>query len=156
MIGARWQQVLLIAVATSSCTSANSHPAASPAAVRAAACPPSPNCVSSRAADQAHQIAPLVLPDRLGEPMAVLREIVAGLDGAHIVSSGGDSLVAEFHSRLFGFVDDLTLELDRNVRLVQVRSAARSGWYDFGVNRRRVEQIRAKLTGGTSRANGSP
>ncbi len=46
---------------------------------------------------------------------------------------------------MFGFVDDLELELRAEAGLVAVRSAARLGRYDFGVNRRRVEALRRTL-----------
>lgn len=55
-------------------------------------------------------------------------------------------LHAECRSALFGFVDDLELQLRTGDRLVAVRSASRLGYYDFGVNRRRIEHLRAILT----------
>lgn len=62
-----------------------------------------------------------------------------------IVAEGADFLRAEVRSRLFGFVDDLELRLDAVRGVVEVRSAARSGKWDFGVNRRRVEGLWARL-----------
>jgi uncharacterized protein (DUF1499 family) len=45
--------------------------------------------------------------------------------------------------RLFGFVDDARLVVDEERRELRCRSASRSGWWDLGVNRRRVEWLRA-------------
>ena len=41
------------------------------------------------------------------------------------------------------FVDDLELRIDGNVLLV--RSESRIGYSDFGVNRKRAEQLRKQL-----------
>ena len=44
-----------------------------------------------------------------------------------------------------GYVDDTEFYLDENAGVIQVRSASRLGSSDFGVNRERIESIRAKL-----------
>lgn len=59
-----------------------------------------------------------------------------------MVEAGRDYLHVEFRSRFFGFVDDTEFALDEVAGVVHVRSAARLGHSDFGVNRRRVETIR--------------
>ncbi|GAB2902908.1 hypothetical protein GCM10027046_35250 [Uliginosibacterium flavum] len=43
------------------------------------------------------------------------------------------------------FVDDLELWFDPAKQVVQVRSASRVGRKDFGINRQRVESLRAGL-----------
>jgi len=45
--------------------------------------------------------------------------------------------------RFFRFVDDIELRLEEDEGVVQVRSASRVGRSDFGVNRKRVERLRA-------------
>jgi uncharacterized protein (DUF1499 family) len=62
-----------------------------------------------------------------------------------VVASDKGYLHAEFRSRLFGYVDDFEARWDAGSRCIQVRSASRSGHSDLGVNRRRVESIRAAL-----------
>jgi uncharacterized protein (DUF1499 family) len=49
-------------------------------------------------------------------------------------------------SRIFGFIDDLELKLDQQTGMIAVRSASRAGYFDLGVNRRRVEALRRQLT----------
>ena len=44
-----------------------------------------------------------------------------------------------------GYVDDVELALDAAAGVIHVRSAARLGVRDFGVNRARVEALRSKL-----------
>ena len=59
-------------------------------------------------------------------------------------------IAATCRSRVFGFVDDLTLwiRLDRNgLTEVAARSRSRTGKGDFGVNRRRIQEIMETLDG---------
>jgi uncharacterized protein (DUF1499 family) len=44
-----------------------------------------------------------------------------------------------------GYVDDTEFYLDEKAGVIQVRSASRLGRSDFGVNRERIESIRAQL-----------
>jgi len=46
---------------------------------------------------------------------------------------------------VFRFVDDVEFHVDETAKLIHVRSASRVGHSDLGVNRRRVEAIRAHL-----------
>ena len=51
----------------------------------------------------------------------------------------------EFTSAFFRFVDDVEFLLDDGTRTIHVRSASRVGYSDFGVNRRRVEELRSRF-----------
>lgn len=82
--------------------------------------------------------APLMITD------AVIRA-VEQLPGCTVVQREDEYLRAECRSKVFGFVDDLELVPSPEGGL-DVRSAARLGWYDFGVNRKRVEMLRALLS----------
>ena len=111
-----------------------------------------PNSVSSQAAlypehpmREYAQIAPLALRGDASTTMAKLRAIVAAMPGAHIVKSDGDYLYAQFTTRLMGFVDDTEFWFDPAAGVIQVRSASRVGRKDLGVNRARIEAIRAQL-----------
>ncbi len=74
-----------------------------------------------------------------------LVHVVEALPRTRIVEERDDYLHAEARSALFRFVDDLEFYLPAGQQQIEVRSAARSGWYDFGVNRRRIERIRQTL-----------
>ena len=54
-----------------------------------------------------------------------------------------DYIHAEFRSLVFQFVDDVEFYFPPEKSIIHVKSASRSGYYDFGVNRRRVERVRA-------------
>ena len=77
--------------------------------------------------------------------MAQLVKLIVDFDARASVIQDGMRIHAEFTSRIFGFVDDLDLIIDSQQNTVHVRSASRAGHYDFGVNRRRVEKLRAHL-----------
>ena len=73
------------------------------------------------------------------------RSLVADLPRTKIITQGPDYLHAECRSAVFGFVDDLELHLRPDNNIIAVRSAARLGYSDLGVNRKRDEGLRAKL-----------
>ncbi len=110
-----------------------------------APCPNSPNCVSSQSTDTGHQIAPLTFTSSPEQAIANLKKIIESLPRTKIISESPDYLYAEFKSALLGFVDDVEFYLDRNANVIQVRSASRLGQSDLGVNRKRIETIRAKF-----------
>ena len=55
-----------------------------------------------------------------------------------------------------GFVDDVEFLLDEDAKVIHVRSASRLGESDLGVNRKRIETIRAKLNDLNSNTSGQP
>jgi uncharacterized protein (DUF1499 family) len=112
---------------------------------RLALCPSSPNCVSSYNQDAEHGIAPLTYNSAPEEAMANLKTVINSLERTNIVEETDDYLYAEFSSKLMGFVDDVEFYLDPEANVIQVRSASRLGESDLGVNRQRIETIRAKF-----------
>ncbi|MBP6225312.1 MAG: DUF1499 domain-containing protein [Rhizobacter sp.] len=114
-----------------------------------------PNSVSSQAglyADhpmlESARIDPL--PVKAGDvagtaTLAALKAIVERMPGARIVTSDGPYLYAQFTSQWFRFVDDTEFWFDPAAGVIQVRSASRLGESDLGVNRARIEDIRARL-----------
>jgi uncharacterized protein (DUF1499 family) len=115
---------------------------------RLAPCKPTPNCVASqadRATDAGHYIPPLAIR---GEPEAAWAALIGAVRATprvDIVTERPGYLYAEYTSRVFGFVDDVEFQLDPSAKLVHVRSASRVGRSDFGVNRARIEELRAQL-----------
>ena len=111
-----------------------------------APCPSSPNCVSSRDPDPARRVDPILLTGDPSSGWSRLRKVIAEMKGARIAEEETGYLHAEFRSALFGFVDDVEFRLDEAAGRIDVRSASRTGYFDFGVNRRRVEEIRARFS----------
>jgi uncharacterized protein (DUF1499 family) len=106
-----------------------------------------PNCVSSQAdpADAEHTIAPIAFKGDTAAAMAAVRKAVESMPGSTIVRAEGGYLYAEYRSKLMRFVDDVEFFHDGKAGLIHVRSASRLGRRDFGVNRARVEAVRARV-----------
>jgi uncharacterized protein (DUF1499 family) len=116
---------------------------------RLAPCPPRPNCVSSQAVDDVHHVAPFPLGRDADRALARLESVVAAQEGARVVDRRAGYLRAEFRSRLMGFVDDVEFLVDPSSGVIQVRSASRLGYSDLGVNRARVDALRAAYGAGS-------
>jgi uncharacterized protein (DUF1499 family) len=101
--------------------------------------------VSSDAADDAHAVAPYRLVVPPGGAWRALRIAIERLPRTKIISATDDYIHVECSSLVFGFVDDLEAHLRPADNLIAVRSAARLGYSDFGVNRKRVERLRSLL-----------
>jgi uncharacterized protein (DUF1499 family) len=112
---------------------------------RLKAVPSSPNAVSSQATDAAHRIDPLTYQNRPERAMQALLEIIHKTPRTRIVTSNADYVYAEYESALMGFVDDVEFYFEPGAKVIQIRSASRVGYSDFGVNRKRLDDIRAKL-----------
>ena len=105
-------------------------------------CPESPNCVSSQSTDEQHHIAPIAFQGSARTALAQLKQVIQAMPRSLLVEASDNTLRVEFRSRLFGFVDDFEARLNEGDGVIEIRSAARTGFYDFSVNRRRVETIR--------------
>lgn len=111
------------------------------AAGRLKPCPSSPNCVSTRAVDPGHQMAPLPYRvDRATSRDAILSAVRA-MPRTTIVTQAEHYLHIEFRSRLFRFVDDVEFQFDDEAAVIHFRSASRTGYSDRGVNRQRMTAI---------------
>lgn len=104
-------------------------------------CPISPNCVCSKLPQSdSHYIEPLVPTASTLSIFPMLVDYVQQLPKAELEEKASHYVHVSIRSMFFGFTDDLELFFAGDK--IHVRSASRSGWYDFGVNRRRVEAIR--------------
>jgi uncharacterized protein (DUF1499 family) len=111
-----------------------------------------PNSVSSQAdlwpdaprRDEA-RIAPIALQGDAKSTMAQIAAVIEDLPGSQLIEQRDDYLYAQFTTPLMRFVDDVEFWFDPAAGVVHVRSASRVGHKDFGVNRARVENIRARL-----------
>lgn len=112
-----------------------------------APCPSSPNCVSTQAEDARHAIVPFRYQKPLAEAKAVLKAAIGSLPRTRLVEEDETYLHYEFVSLIFRFVDDVEFLFDERTKTIHFRSASRVGYGDFGVNRRRMEEIR-RLTEG--------
>jgi uncharacterized protein (DUF1499 family) len=112
-------------------------------------CPDSPNCVSSRSTDTAHFIEPLHYAGSLADARQRLINILQDTKRVSLVKIEAQYIHAEFRSMIFQFVDDVEFYFPSEKSIIHVRSASRMGYYDFGVNRRRVERLRSAFENST-------
>lgn len=140
---------LVVLIGVSSCASSDASAGSTfdPSTGTLAPCPDSPNCVSTQASDAQHAIEPYRFSDPAVDAKARMLAIVNDMQRSTVVADGEDYLHVEFRSRIFRFVDDVEFFFDEADSLVQFRSAARTGYSDMGVNRKRMEEIRARFEG---------
>ena len=117
--------------------------AAAASVARLRPCPDSPNCVSSLSDDEKHFIKPFAYRGSVDDARQKLIDILKNSRGVRLVSIEKAYLHAEFRSLIFRFVDDVEFYFPDEEAVIHVKSASRTGYYDFGVNRRRLERLRS-------------
>lgn len=114
-----------------------------PAGGELAACQSGPHCVSSGDREPRHAIAPIrfegPLPAARERLLAVLRQTPR----VKVVLATPDYIHAQATTRWMRYVDDLEFLLRGD--LIELRASSRIGYYDFEVNRRRLEDIRERF-----------
>jgi uncharacterized protein (DUF1499 family) len=110
-----------------------------------ASCPVSPNCVVSLNADSKHAIEPITYHVDRNKAQETLLKVLAVVPRTEVVEQTDNYIHATSKSRVFKFVDDVEFYFPDDESVIHVRSAARVGDSDLGVNRRRLEQIRLAL-----------
>jgi uncharacterized protein (DUF1499 family) len=110
---------------------------------RLAPCPRTPNCVSTQAPAGPQHMDPIPYTGPLAPARAKLLEVLRHHPRTRIVREEADSLKAECRSAFFHFVDDVDFVFDDAAKRIHFRSASRLGRKDFGVNRKRMEEISA-------------
>lgn len=106
-------------------------------------CPDSPNCVSTQATDEGHAITPFRYKKLRVEAKEALKAVINSLSRTKLVEEDESYLHYEFTSLLLRFVDDVEFLFDDDTKTIHFRSASRTGYSDLGVNRRRMEDLRA-------------
>jgi len=108
-------------------------------------CPETPNCVSSQEKNSQHRIQPITFEGSLELAKERLYWIINSMRGTKIISQEQVYWHVEFTTRLLRFIDDVEFYFDESQSLIHVRSASRQGYWDLGVNRRRVGTIRSRF-----------
>jgi uncharacterized protein (DUF1499 family) len=109
-------------------------------------CPGTANCVSSDASDAAFKVPAIPYQNSTAEAKAKLLDILFERPQMTLITNDATYIHVELRTRLFGFIDDTELYLDEEAKLIHIRSAARLGQDDMGVNRGFVEHIRERFT----------
>ncbi|UCC20007.1 MAG: DUF1499 domain-containing protein [Promethearchaeota archaeon] len=104
-------------------------------------CPKSPNCVSTQSIDERHKMSPLRYKTSLEEAKTKILKIISSLKRTRIITNTNDYIHIEVRTAVFRFVDDVEFYFDDSEKLIHFRSAARLGYSDLGVNKKRMENI---------------
>lgn len=108
-------------------------------------CPPLPNCVSTEASTFVHRINKFQLKAEPDEAWPVVRQAVSELPRVTIQHEYPGYIYAKSHSKLFKFVDYFEVLAAPGQQHLMVRSSAMLGISDLGVNKKRTEELRARL-----------
>ena len=108
-------------------------------------CPKSPNCVLSQASDAKHKIKPIYYSTSVEAAKEKLIKVIQSMDGTRIITQDEVYWHVEFTTRWLRFIDDVEFYFPESEALIHLRSASRSGYWDLGVNRKRVEEIRSRF-----------
>lgn len=100
-----------------------------------APCPNKPNCLSTEIND----LPPISIKDT-EQAWTVLQNVINELGGT-VKKSRSDYLWATFETDLIKFTDDVEARLDVKNKLIHLRSASRTGYYDFNANKKRLKKI---------------
>ena len=138
----KWLSTLVIFVLTA-CT--RNQVTTGLAGDRFTPCPDSPNCVSSDSTDEAHRVEPYRLKAAPQAAWHGLQNVVAAEPRIRLVEVNDSYLHVEVRSAVMQFIDDTEFNLRAGEGIIAVRSAARTGHSDTGVNRNRIERIRKAL-----------
>lgn len=105
-------------------------------------CLDGPHCVSSQATDPNRHIEPLTYSGSVAAAQQALLAELEALPRTRVVTQDEGYIHAEVTSAILRAVDDVEFAFLPEQR-IDVRSASRTGYYDFAVNRKRVERLRA-------------
>ena len=104
-------------------------------------CGDKPNCISTQDSREKYQLAPFTITNDAN--IDAIENAALQLPGAKTAVKEEGYIRIECTSKIMRFVDDLELKIEGDQLLV--RSESRVGYSDFGVNRKRAEQLRELL-----------
>lgn len=116
-----------------------------------AGCPSRPSCVSSKADDAEHRIAPLSYSGDPARARATLEAVVRAQPRAAIEHATPEYIHAVFQTPTMRYHDDVELLVEPG-GAIAVRSISRFAYHDHGMNRERVEMLREAFANALARA----
>ena len=108
-------------------------------------CPKSPNCVLSQASDPKNLIHPIHYTSSVEIAKERLNQVILSMVDTRIITQNKVYWHVEFTTRWLRFIDDVEFYFPESEALIHLRSASRLGYWDLGVNRKRVEEIRSRF-----------
>ena len=109
-------------------------------------CSNKPNCQGSQSSRKSQTVDSLAIALNASNAMPTIAAAIVEL-GGKIAEQQDNYLHATFKTTIIGYTDDVEFLVDAAASEVQIRSASRLGHSDLGVNKKRIDRIRAYLTG---------
>ncbi|GAB4228093.1 MAG: DUF1499 domain-containing protein [Chlamydiales bacterium] len=100
------------------------------------------NCASTLGKDKEDLLTPLPIYKDTQTSLEILSSIIESLPRARIIKKDLNYIHAEIRSKVFRFTDDLEVYVNEKRGTIDLKSASRIGYYDFGVNKHRIKHVR--------------
>ncbi len=108
-----------------------------------APCPASPNCVSTQSEDERHRMEPIPYTTSTEEARRKIVQIIRSMERARVITEDDRYVYAEFQTAGLQYTDDVECYFDEDAHVIHFRSAARLPYWDWGVNRKRMQSIQS-------------
>ena len=102
-----------------------------------------PNCVSSLNTEAGFKAKPIAFSIDATSALAKLKAAIQTEPNSQVVFENAQQVDVTFKTALFGFRDDASFAVNLSSNRIEFRSQSRVGYSDLGVNRKRIERIRA-------------
>ena len=102
--------------------------------------PNTPNCVATQSGNSTQHMEPISYATDREIAHQKLLQIINQMPRTTLVQNEPEYIYVVFRSSFFGFPDDVEFQFADNK--IHFRAAARLGHSDFGVNRKRMENIK--------------
>ena len=107
-----------------------------------------PNCVSTLNTEDGFKANPIVFSGDAASAVAKLKVAIQTEPNVEVVFENVQQIEVTFKTALFGFRDDARFAVNSAANHIEFSSASRVGYSDLGVNRKRMERIRAAFAAG--------
>lgn len=107
-----------------------------------AECPDIPNCYSTDTSIEHLKVDFIPLIQDVSYSKRIMKEVIAGMSRTKLIKETNDYLYFEFRSLAWRFIDDVELYFNESTKNIHIRSASRIGTNDYGMNPKRIEEIR--------------
>ena len=108
-------------------------------------CPDKPNCVSTLDEPNSRKMPAIKYSRSMEDTKTILVDLLESIPGCEVVVAKEGYVKAVFTSRIFRFKDDVEFLFDDREKILNFKSSSRIGYYDFGVNRNRMENLTKQL-----------
>ncbi len=108
-------------------------------------CSSKPNCVSTMATSSCRFSEPIRYSIPIERAKEVIMTELRSRPLTQIIAESDRAIHATFTTQILRFVDDVEFVFDDDAKLIHFRSKSRVGYYDFGTNRRRMDEFKKKV-----------